>query len=614
MKSYLLILLFFPFAALSQSPGGVATTNLKLWNKANAGVTTSGSNVTAWTDQTGINSFSITGTPVLQPATLNYNPTVSFNGSSRFTGNTAINNITQAFTIGKITNNAGTNSGALMGTTTTSSYEYFFHTEGNTLYCGGAIISVYTGFANGSNNIDYSLLSEDLSKTPAASDQIRLNGFATTNSAGGDPTVITSAIPTIGSRGTENIANGSGIGEAILFDASLPAADVSKIESYLALKYGITLNNSGGGTTGDYTSSGDIIIWDADNAGSYHNNIIGIGRDDNSGLTQKQSQQPDDNTRIYTGTLAASNAANAGTFSSDGQFVMMGNNNLALNSNGSTEYPSAMGIYSRIDREWKITNTNFDGTFSLDIKLNTTPVNPSDLRILVDDDGDFSNGNTTIYNPTISYSANVVTVSGISVSMIPANSTKYLTIVSLSSSTTLPVRLIDFTAAVDNKQVQLIWQTGSENNNAFFMVERSVNAIQWQDIGKVNGTGHSDQLSYYSYRDENPVRGLSYYRLRQTDFDGNYSLSPVRPVTFIPLKENKLTIYPNPATDYIIIEGSEEPKPRVFVFDAMGRDVSASVKTLQGNLPGKMMIGVSKLSPGIYTIKVGLASTKLNKQ
>ncbi|MEI9945812.1 MAG: T9SS type A sorting domain-containing protein [Chitinophagaceae bacterium] len=616
-KSTLYFLLFMPFFCMSQNPGGVSS-NLKLWVKANTGVSTAGSNVTDWIDQTTTNDFAKlgTGNPTLQTAALNYNPTVVFNGTTRFTGNTTINNITHGFAIGKIENPANVNgSGALIGSSASAGSDYFFHTQNATpaLFCSSTNPTVqYTGANGSSNSIGYSLFSEDMGRTPGANDVIRLNGKDLVNDNGGDP-VPYNAIPTLGSRATQNIIVGSELAEAILYDASLSFADRNKVESYLAMKYGITLSNSGSGTNGDYTSSSGTLIWDADNGSAYHHNVIGIAKDDNSALLQKQSHQSDDSTRIYISALAASNTLNAGTFGSDGQFVMMGHNNLNLrHTSGNIEYPSGQGIYSRLDREWKITNTNFDGTFSLDIKPNATSVTASDLRILIDDDGDFSN--STLFNPTITYSTGIITITGISNALIPVDNTRYLTIVSLSPMTPLPVSLTDFTANLinNNKYVQLNWKTISENNNDYFTIERSANALQWQEIGRLSGARNSSQLLVYTFTDKAPLPATNYYRLKQTDIDGNFSISDVTLVKPVP-QPGKLMVYPNPARNEVIIDNTTGGHEKLSVISVTGKDLTTSVNIILLDA-NRTKMDISNLPPGIYFIKSASGSFKIYKK
>lgn len=226
--------------------------------------------------------------------------------------------------------------------------------------------------------------------------------------------------------------------EYIFYNTDLTAAQMRRVHSYLAIKYGATLYNTGGGVQGDYTSTTDVVLWDASVTPAYHNNVIGIGRDDNQGLLQKQSHAFDDNYRLYKGALSLTNVANTSTFSSNVSYVMMGENldgacgTLASN----TEAPA--GIASRLAREWKVTNTNYAQGFNWDVRIDTCqtagysvgPINAANFRLLVDTDGDFSNA--SVFSPSatlnMTYSNGYVTVTGIDNAMVPLNSTRYLTL------------------------------------------------------------------------------------------------------------------------------------------------------------------------------------------
>jgi hypothetical protein len=97
----------------------------------------------------------------------------------------------------------------------------------------------------------------------------------------------------------------------------------------------------------------------------------------------------------------------------------------------------------------------------------------------------------------------------------------------------LPIELVDFKARPDGKRVRLDWTTASEVDNDYFTVERTVDMIEYSFIDKVNSYMHTSNilLNYTAY-DEKPVYGLQYYRLKQTDFNGDYSYSEPQPVWF----------------------------------------------------------------------------------
>ena len=84
----------------------------------------------------------------------------------------------------------------------------------------------------------------------------------------------------------------------------------------------------------------------------------------------------------------------------------------------------------------------------------------------------------------------------------------------------LPVELLYFKGLASNGAVELSWSTASELNNSFFTIERSLNGYDFEEIASVDGAGTTSTTNNYSYTDEAPNQELLYYRLKQTDFDG----------------------------------------------------------------------------------------------
>ncbi|MEO1260468.1 MAG: T9SS type A sorting domain-containing protein [Bacteroidota bacterium] len=105
----------------------------------------------------------------------------------------------------------------------------------------------------------------------------------------------------------------------------------------------------------------------------------------------------------------------------------------------------------------------------------------------------------------------------------------------------LPVELIDFTAHQQNKDIVLNWETAAEQNNDFFEIQRSTDAISFTTIGEVYGQGTTDQFSFYSFVDKNILGQINntnivYYRLRQNDLDGQFEYSKIVAVQLIEQK------------------------------------------------------------------------------
>lgn len=91
----------------------------------------------------------------------------------------------------------------------------------------------------------------------------------------------------------------------------------------------------------------------------------------------------------------------------------------------------------------------------------------------------------------------------------------------------LPVELIDFSAECDDNDMKISWITGSEINNDYFTVERSPEGVEFEPIASVKGAGSSSTSVNYSITDIAPIKGVNYYRLKQTDFDGTSKYSDV---------------------------------------------------------------------------------------
>lgn len=121
-------------------------------------------------------------------------------------------------------------------------------------------------------------------------------------------------------------------------------------------------------------------------------------------------------------------------------------------------------------------------------------------------------------------------------------------------SNPLPITLLSFIAVYnpDENTVDLTWYTAAEINNDYFTIERSHDGLEFSPIGYRAGAGYSNTLLRYDFEDEQPLPGISYYRLKQTDFDGTFDYSPIVAVqikVFLP----NLTVYPNPTSQYLHI-------------------------------------------------------------
>jgi Secretion system C-terminal sorting domain len=165
-----------------------------------------------------------------------------------------------------------------------------------------------------------------------------------------------------------------------------------------------------------------------------------------------------------------------------------------------------------------------------------------------------------------------------------------------STSSPLPITLIQFTAVPQNGQVKLDWETSAEVNNNYFTVQRSNHSGIWENILKVDGSGSTSTNKIYEAYDPNPYSGLSFYRLEQTDYDGRSSYSMIRQVNFD--SSATIRIYPNPVTNFIYISGSGAMV--ISVHNINGQLLNTPVQLIRS----EYLINVAALPPGIYFIHI----------
>ena len=116
----------------------------------------------------------------------------------------------------------------------------------------------------------------------------------------------------------------------------------------------------------------------------------------------------------------------------------------------------------------------------------------------------------------------------------------------------LPIKLMYFEARQNEGKVNLDWATSTEINNDFFTVERSSDGEHFEPVLTKSGAGNSTTNLYYQAIDISPLSGYTFYRLKQTDYDGHYTYSEVKTVKIGNAEEKALSIksiYPNPYTD-----------------------------------------------------------------
>lgn len=173
---------------------------------------------------------------------------------------------------------------------------------------------------------------------------------------------------------------------------------------------------------------------------------------------------------------------------------------------------------------------------------------------------------------------------------------------SFSFSTTLPVELLSFDAQKSKSFVELNWETASERNSDYFLVERSPDGSSFETIGQVSAAGNTQSVMTYSFQDKSPLAGMNYYRLRQLDLDGSENLSKIISIQNGIVSHAQL--FPNPANDYfVLVTGSaDETDAIIEVRNSTGNMVYERRETLSNN--NTVRVSTDFLSPGVYWVTV----------
>ena len=171
----------------------------------------------------------------------------------------------------------------------------------------------------------------------------------------------------------------------------------------------------------------------------------------------------------------------------------------------------------------------------------------------------------------------------------------------------LPITLLDFKATLVDDRVRLDWVTTAEINNDYFLIEKTLDGKAFETIGKVEGSGNSSTRKSYEYFDFNPSINYSYYRLRQVDFDGQYSYSPLVAISYQPLFE--FSMYPNPASTVVHLKLGK---------DSQGKPLSIKLKNLEGRImkewyfenTSSVPLSIEGIDTGLYIMELKNQQTK----
>lgn len=138
----------------------------------------------------------------------------------------------------------------------------------------------------------------------------------------------------------------------------------------------------------------------------------------------------------------------------------------------------------------------------------------------------------------------------------------------------MPITLLLFDGYKNENSIKLNWVTATETNNDYFTVEKSTDGYLFETVGNVDGAGNSKETLNYTSVDYNPIDGFNYYRLKQTDFDGNFSYSNIIAVDYSKKKIlADADVFPNPFTTgfFIDISGLNSTNIRIQIENLYGQ-------------------------------------------
>jgi hypothetical protein len=569
----------------NSGPGGVGsnsgTSALVVWLDGNNGVTTSGTAVTSWNDQSGYSNNATQGTPANRPArtsnALNGLPIVQFDGVDdvlSISDQASIDLTRWSFLlVAKVTTHKNYNAFFVKGNDATENYEFLTNFPGT----GNIHFPVY--YTNGTRSGDAEIVAgPSMSNTSFGIfqydyDNLNIRMFKNmtqlfTRAETLIPQVNASPL-LVGNEGGTAGRNLSGdIAELVAYNTKLNLAQQIITNNYLSAKYGIAL------------SASDLYSMDDVGNGNFDFNVAGIGQASDG--SNHRDAKGSGVVRMWNPNGLA-----------NGEFLIWGHNSLNF-SGGNTDVDGVI-IQERLNRVWRLSEVGDVGTVSISVDLNGTLGSAlgSNLRLLIDRDGDgFSDNDVT---PVAgSFSGTVVTFSGINFQ----NGDRF-TIGNTNIANPLPIELISFNATVQQAEVNLQWATASELNNDFFTIQRSQDAEDWEDVIEIKGAGNSNERIDYETTDGLPYTGVSYYRLKQTDFDKQYSYSGVKRVEVT--QAFQLKVYPNPSSGTFRITTGFEILPEDVKFTNM---LGQAIPIKLQHDGTSLIVNSDSISPGIYIIQV----------
>ena len=179
----------------------------------------------------------------------------------------------------------------------------------------------------------------------------------------------------------------------------------------------------------------------------------------------------------------------------------------------------------------------------------------------------------------------------------------------------LPISLLSFTAEPAENKIDVSWATASETNNDYFTVEKSADGTDFTSMGTVDGAGNSSVTLNYFYPDYSPVNGVSYYRLKQTDYDGQFSYSQIVQVSYLSASPFAIVAaFVSGTSDFnLFFNASAKEKCSMEIYDVLGKNIfQTNVEGTRG--VNKKEFKIPRLISGIYFVTLTSGNKSVSRK
>jgi len=577
-----------------KGPGGIGgSSDNILWLRTDAiSGLINGDTVTTWVDTSG------NGNDVSQPVValkpeyitnaVNGFPEISFNQTnSRLRRNPFTGFASSAVTGIYVNKNSESNDGILSYASGGSNNDFLFYASQNIGFYRGP--NVNTGISTNDNN--WHIIQGGWNSVggnvemwkDGSKDYVGISFRANTTITDGGSLCIAHEQDSPDGNYANNQDHTGEFTEVIIYNIALDRTDHIIIANYLSAKYDIALVDH------------DLYVQDDNANGDYDFEVAGIGQFDVNNFND--DAQGSSFVRIHNPSGL-----------DNGEYLIWGHDGTNATAANMVDVPGI--VQARYDRVWRVNEVNVFGTavdvgsIDMDWDLSTSgPVTASDLRLLVDTDNDgvFSDetpiaGATDIGNDIYRFTGVTAITNNVRFTLATINST----------ATPLPISLLYFSGeANDNQTNKLGWKTASETNNEVFTVMKSSDAIHWSELNKVPGAGNSSKPIEYQLIDRNVDNEITYYQLRQTDFNGEET--KVQTISVKQKPKRVINVFPNPSNGIVTISGLDLENHFIRIYNSIGKEIQPE-QTLVNN---EISLDFSAFPSGLYCLKIGTEVIKV---